>query len=319
MEKSDFDRLLERYLKGEVTEQERIKLEAWLDVVKNNVPDGLELDRDTEDKLFQKITSHLDNTQEIIALVPKQRGIRHWIVRMAATLLIIAAASYVVLYLREQGERVLGFVGDTRVEKLILSDGSLVWLRGDSKLVYHEMQQEGIRYSELEGEALFEIAKDATRPFILQCGDVRLQVLGTSFSVKTGTNQLELKVLTGKVNLSSRKNNVAINVNPCEEVIYHNGEVERRTLARQAIDAAVAYTEYNMQFSNAPMLKVFQRIEEKFDVKIHIHDRSLGRCRITADLTDHSLESTLQMIKEVLAINYYRSDDVIVVSGSGCN
>lgn len=319
MEKSDFDRLLERYLKGEVTEDERIKLEAWLDTVKTNVPGGLDLDRETEDKLFQKITSGLDNTDEIIALVPTRKlGVGQWILRIAATVLVIALATYSILQLREADGDVAQVVAANKVEKRILSDGSLVWVRGDSKLVFYEKPTEGIRYSELDGQALFEVAKDPTRPFIVQCGDARLKVLGTSFSVKARAGELELKVLTGKVNLSSQRENLTIDVEPNEQVIYRNGTIEKSTLSSEAIDALVAQTEYNMEFSNVPMSQVFRKIEDKFDVRIRLDNASIGRCRINADLTDHSLESTLQMITEVLAVTYSRHGNTITVRGKGC-
>lgn len=318
MEKSDFDRLLERYLKGEVTEQERIKLEAWLDVVKTNVPEGLELDPATEDTLFQKITSNRDNTDEIIALVPKPKPrIGQWVLRAAATVALIAVSTYAVLQFRND-ESSIGLVANNAVEKRILSDGSIVWLRGNSKLLFYEKPREGVRYSELEGEALFEIAKDVSRPFILQCGDVRLKVLGTSFSVKMTAAELQLKVLTGKVNLSSKKSDLTIDVEPNEEVIYRNGDIEKRTLPEEAIKAITAHTEYNMEFSNVPLSLVFRRIEDKFEVKIRVANSSIGRCRITADLTDHSLESTLQMIAEVLQVSYTQDGNVIIVSGIGC-
>jgi ferric-dicitrate binding protein FerR (iron transport regulator) len=207
----------------------------------------------------------------------------------------------------------------TGVEKVILNDGSLVWLRGESKLVYYEKPDEGIRYSELQGEALFEVAKDAARPFIIQCGEVRLKVLGTSFSVKTGINELELKVLTGKVNLSSEVNKVTVDVEPNEQVTYRsNGEIEKLSLAKEAVAAITENTGYNMQFSNISMAEVFKGIEGKFDVKVNLVNPRIGNCHITADFTDHSLESTLQMITEVLDVNYSREGDLITVNGNGC-
>lgn len=53
MKKSDFDRLLECYLKGEVTVEERVKMEAWLDEAKTK--SRLELTQDTEDRMYRRI------------------------------------------------------------------------------------------------------------------------------------------------------------------------------------------------------------------------------------------------------------------------
>lgn len=319
MEKSDFDGLLERYLKGEVTERERSKLEAWLDAVKTNVPDGLELDPDTEDALFKKITSSQDNAAEIVALVPKREpSIPRWASRVAAAILIVVTASYAIQQLRTEKEDTEVFGANNGVEKRILSDGTLVWLRGDSRLVFRDSNLEANRYGELRGEALFEVAKNASRPFILRCHDVVLQVLGTSFSVKTSTEGVELRVLTGKVNLSSPKNQLTIDVQPMEKVVYRNGEITKVALTRDAIESVVANTEYKMEFAGAPMSLVLRKIEKKFDVTIRTSEKSLDRCLITADLTDQSLGSTLQMIEEVLPITYSREGNLIIISGAGC-
>lgn len=320
MEKSDFDRLLERYLNDDVTEQERIKIEAWLEVSKTNATDSLELSKEAEDRLFRMITGNLDNIDELATPAPRAKpaDVSRWALRIAASLLVLAAVAYGVRYVQHETletERVA--VGD-RVDKLILADGSLVWLRGDSKLVYYEKPDEGIRYSELQGEALFEVTKDPTRPFIIQCGDVRLKVLGTSFSVKTGADQLELKVLTGKVNLSNEKSDLTVDVAPNEQVIYHGGVIEKQTLTKDVVAAVIENTEYDMAFSNVPMDEVFRKIEKKFDVKVRFANPAIGSCRITADLTDQSLESTLQMVTEVLGVEYSRDGRDVTFTGDGC-
>jgi hypothetical protein len=53
MEKSEFDRLLERYLNDDVTEQERKKVEAWLDISKTKGTGGFELSKEAEEAISQ--------------------------------------------------------------------------------------------------------------------------------------------------------------------------------------------------------------------------------------------------------------------------
>ena len=320
MEKSEFDRLLERYLNDNVTEQERLKIEAWLNVAKTKRADDQELDKEAEDRLFRKITGNLDKLDELVTLEPpsrKRADITQWTLRLAAALLVLAIVIYGVRYVQYEYQQTEHVAVGSQVDKLILSDGSLVWLRGDSKLVYYE--KPGIRYSELVGEALFEVAKDPDHPFIIQCGDVRLKVLGTSFSVKAGADEVELKVLTGRVNLSAEKAELTVDVAPNEQVIYHGGAIERHTLTKDVVEAVTENTEYNMEFSNVPMEEVFRKIERKFNVRVRFANPGIGRCRITADLTDQSLESTLQMVTEVLGVTYSRRGGEVIFAGSGCN
>jgi len=64
MEKSKFDRLLERYLTDDVSEQERIKIDAWLDMMKTGGMTDLALTREDEDTLFVKIW-HIDQCSKL--------------------------------------------------------------------------------------------------------------------------------------------------------------------------------------------------------------------------------------------------------------
>src|SRR6266850_5329921 len=170
MQKSEFDKLLQRYLAGEVSEQERIKIESWLEVMKTEDTSDLELSKEDEEKLFQKITANVDNVDEILEIGGEHKKGRGWLIRMAAGLLIVSLVSYAIGYVAGWRPGSLQAVSKAGVEKIILNDGSLAWLRGESRLVYYEKPAEGIRYAELNGEALFEVAKDARHPFVIRCG-----------------------------------------------------------------------------------------------------------------------------------------------------
>jgi ferric-dicitrate binding protein FerR (iron transport regulator) len=320
MERSDFSRLMERYLKDEVSEQERIKIEAWLEVRKTDGGD-LEFSREDQENLFRKITSNMNNLDEIIALRPeieKKTSSHRWLLGIAASLLVVSLVSLVLWTVFKQNNNKLEAVSKEGVEKVILNDGTLVWLRGKSKLSYYE-KSNGFRYGKLEGEALFEVAKDAAHPFVLRCADIEIKVLGTSFNVKTANTLLELKVLTGKVHVLSEKNKQSIDVEPNEQVIYNgDGEIKKSSIDKEALPALTANTEYRMSFRNTSMRDVLKKFEDKFNVSIQRTNEEIGNCRITADFTDHSLESSLQMISETLSIAYSKEGNTITLTGNGC-
>src|SRR5690606_23358837 len=139
MNKSDFDRLLERYLNDEVTEEERMKIEAWLDVAKTKVADDPELSKEAEDRLFRKITGNLDNVEELVALTrPEKRvDISQWVLRIAAGLLIKSAVAYGDMYMPHKSIDVSREDEVAQVDKMILANGLLVRLWGGCKLVYY--------------------------------------------------------------------------------------------------------------------------------------------------------------------------------------
>lgn len=320
MEKSDFDLLMERYVTGKVSEQERVKIEAWLDAMGAEDNTDLELSKEEEDRIFRKLTSSITTVEDVVALKPKRKTRPdQWMIRIAASLVIVSLVSYAVWYFTTSGKYQLEVVARNGVEKIILNDGSLVWLRGESKVLYYEKPDEGARYTTFQGEALFEVAKDASHPFIVQCGEVKVSVLGTSFNIKTGVDQVELTVLTGKVNLSSAANTEGVDVLPQEKIIYKsNGEFEKLSTNPQEITSLTVNTDYNMQFTNTGMDEVVNRLESKFNVSVKLSDKRIRNCKITMDFTDQSLEKSLQLISEVLDVTYSIQDKTVILTGKGC-
>jgi transmembrane sensor len=322
MQTSKFDKLLERYLKGTVSEQERVKLEAWLDVMKAERNTNLELTQEEEDKLFEKITANINNLEEIKSFRPealKQTWTQRnkWILQIAASIVFLVTLFAGVKYFSQHKSTPDQLT--TNPEKLILNDGSLVWLRGASKFAYYEKGTEAQRIAELNGEALFEVSKDPSRPFIINCGDLTLTVLGTSFYLRSTPDTMELNVLTGKVNLSSLRHNIDINIEPLQKIVFHNGQISQRSTDQLEIQALTNNTEYDMKFANTSLEVIAERIGKKFNVQIAFGSTQIKTCRLTADLTDNGLDHTLQMIAEVLDVTYTKNGKTITINGTGCH
>ena len=321
MKKSNLDLLMHRYITNQVSELERIKIEAWLNVMKAERATELELSTEDEERVFQKMTNNLDNVEDVIALFPRQPRIKlffanQW-VQIAASVLVVLSVSFVIWNVMDasQGSEVIASGGK---EKIILNDGTLVWLQEGSKVSYYQ-NEGGIRHVEFTGEALFEVAKIPNSSFTIACGNITVKVLGTSFNLKTDPESIALKVLTGKVYLSSTEDTTGVNVTPNEQVIYTTkGEVERMSLDAAELPAITAHTEYNMEFSNTTMDRVIERIEKKFNVKVDVANENINRCRITSDFTDNSLESTLSMLTDLLDVTYRIDGKKVELSGKGC-
>lgn len=320
MEESHLDRLLQRYVRGDVSAAERAKIEAWLDAL-GDEGDDPELTREEEDRIFHKLTSHLTGVEEVIAQerTDAQKSVT-WILRIAASLLIVGTLAYMGWYLAAPTDGSVEIVSTNGIDKVILNDGSLVWLRTGSQVLYYEKADEAVRYASFKGEALFEVSKDPDRPFIVECGDTRIKVLGTSFNVRADDEVVEVTVLTGKVNLSNSENTDGVDLLPQERAVCRrNGSFEKITASPGEIAALTLNTDYDMQFVNTRMEAVFERLENKFNTTIEARNAMIADCRITIDLTDQTLEHSLRLISEVLNIEYEIGKAKVVISGNGCN
>ena len=81
---------------------------------------------------------------------------------------------------------------------LVLEDGTEVWMNADSKMVYPARFVGNSREVKVEGEVYLEVAKDASRPFRVEAGGLKIEVLGTSFNVNT-YEDVEVTLVSGAV------------------------------------------------------------------------------------------------------------------------
>lgn len=86
-------------------------------------------------------------------------------------------------------------------ERQVLADGSVVELRGDAALTI-DFRPELRRVVLARGEAHFQVAKDAARPFVVEANGVGVRAVGTAFSVQIGTGAVAVLVTEGRVAVS---------------------------------------------------------------------------------------------------------------------
>ena len=87
--------------------------------------------------------------------------------------------------------------------KVVLSEGTEVFLNSDSRLAYPTIFKGKERVVSLEGEAYFKVAKNAEHPFIVKSGNLQVRVLGTEFNVRSySPTDVRVTLITGKVAVS---------------------------------------------------------------------------------------------------------------------
>ena len=106
------------------------------------------------------------------------------------------------LIVREGQERYTSGIGEVR--RIALEDGSTLLLNTASEVTVRlTKQQRGIRL--VRGEALFEVAHDKSRPFIVQANDTAVRAVGTAFAVRLDAAQVDVTVTEGVVEVVDLK------------------------------------------------------------------------------------------------------------------
>src|SRR5690606_19095268 len=113
------------------------------------------------------------------ARVRSATGKRVRLAALAASLVLVASAVTLVWYQHFHGLQATG-IGEQR--SLKLSDGSIVEVNALTRLRIRYTERER-RIDLLEGQALFRVEKDSTRPFLVVSGDTQIRAVGTQFDV----------------------------------------------------------------------------------------------------------------------------------------
>lgn len=177
--------------------------------------------------------------------------------------------------------------------KVTLPDGSIATLSPAANIKYLSIFEAGKRDVILEGEALFEVVKDKTRPFTVYSGCLSTTALGTSFRVTTSAAAIRVKLLTGKVVVRGWKKDVYLL--PGQQMTY-NAYTNLAKVSGNSKQSEAA-TEQGLAFDNTPLIKVFSKLSQHYEIPIHYTTSELNELSFTGTiLPNDSLPVILQAI-----------------------
>jgi len=154
--------------------------------------------------------------------------------------------------------------------RLVLADGSLVWLNAASSLTYPTAFKGKERRVKITGEAYFEITKNAAMPFYVSQEGMQIKVLGTHFNVNTYQDENEVKVtlLEGAVDISSKDKNMLLK--PGQQAKLFD---EKINIIRQVdIDEVMAWKNDQFYFTGTDIKTIMRQIEKYYDVDVEYRE-----------------------------------------------
>lgn len=310
MTESEFTRLIELYQQGKLPQDQRDLIDQWLEMhseYENSIIISNERKAELEAELMARIEK-----------AGKQRKLVAVWLKAAAAVMLLAAATYTLVVV--SANEIIEVRTASVPQKIILPDGTLVWLKAESTLSYPEEFDGETRNVSFSGEALFEVTKNPEHPFTIQYNQYTATVLGTSFNLSTkSVTHLQLAVLTGKVRLTSADDTEGVTVTPNRSVIYNGRElIADMSIHENERTNLVEDTQYDMEFRDAHMRDIFKKLENKFDVTVDPENESLNNCFMTGDFTDQSLNETLDALSRTLGFEYEVRDKVVKIKGEGC-
>lgn len=152
--------------------------------------------------------------------------------------------------------------------QLTLADGTKVWLNASSKLTYPNIFGGEKRKVELEGEAYFEVAEDSEKPFVVDTGSERVEVLGTQFNVSAYKDELisSVSLLEGSVKVILPNNFEKI-ILPGQQSLTQGNKMEVRQVNT---DEVIAWKNGEFMFNNENLESVMRKLSRWYDLEIEV-------------------------------------------------
>ena len=337
---------------GDVDAAGQEQLDAWFRESPNHIRAFLELSSIWEDGA----DSDLDrgkSTDSLIAIarastnvVPleKMQPVLHQITQQAAlgpksrfaqrarkrilSLRSLAAASALFALLTVGFGVVRGYLNPTystsigEERSIRLSDGSSIVLNSRTRV--------RVRFSEherdvdlLEGQTLFHVAKDPTRPFIVRSDSARVRAVGTEFDVYRRESGTTVTVVEGQVAVIPVEPRIAGRrtqsgtleaFDPAAAIVLVAGEQVTVTASRppQAVHAdvaaATAWTQQQLVFDSTPLIDVVKEFNRYNDRQLIVSDSSLEDFHVTGVFSSADPASLLRFLRAQRGVNIEETD-----------
>ncbi len=344
------DFIRDEYFKSWVVNPDEDSDFFWESFIKNNPDRATELLRAR--RIVQSIAFHKINEMDLserergemwnliladkphpgknIAFLPRKRSV-FWFsiqpyVRVAAILLVAYMISVIWLELTPQ-KPIVGveplkiLVKRTdKGEKLStkLPDGSLVILNADSRIEFPERFSDSTRRITLEGQAFFDIQKDRLHPFVIEAGDFKTVVLGTSFVIRENKQKqsFDVAVVSGRVAVSekSKKNHEkTVYVNP-KQMASFNPENDSFTTTSYDYAELISWKDGVLYFKNANFNEVLRKLESWYGVTFIVNAAIDRRKDFTGQFKNENLKAVLEGLSFSFHFNFDIKDNRVTIN-----
>lgn len=282
--------------------------------------------------------AEIERTADAVTEIKPRNRTRKLFYRMsgAAAVIILASVSWIFMHngsspskknstiqtqtlVAEKGSRT----------RTILPDGSSVWLNADSHVTYSENLSANTREVKLDGEAYFDVVKDAKRPFIVHVADYDIRVLGTVFNVKSYPDDktIETTLIRGLVQVTKhdKKKQKPIYLHPNEKLIVEkfaankelplpniqSANVEKNYTIKpldsslkepERIETAWVYN--RLEFNGDNFEELAGKLERWYNVTIIFDDTAVKNLHLHGSFENETIEQALAALKIATPFTY---------------
>jgi len=199
------------------------------------------------------------------------------------------------------------YIPDKKVFKIYLSDGSVMWLNGNSSTIYPVRFKKDIREITLSGEAYFEVKTDQMRPFEVKTGNMFTSVLGTSFNISNYEydSVIYTTLIEGKVKVYyENQPEISEILNPEEQVLFLKHELgfeKKKVTTREFI----AWKDGYFYFHDQTLQSIMNTLADWYTLDIVFTNDDLKKIRFSGEFKKYEdFKEVFKLIEKTYEFSY---------------
>jgi transmembrane sensor len=338
MNNDDIKFLLVKYITNQASEAEAKEVKHWIGLHPENELYFVELYEAWQNLLYTKPET-IDTEkayQQFLAktITPQKQPVSMWrFAKVAAVVCFFLLSALWLIYHRsgtvQKGNQVVAQNG--AVKKIILSDGTTIWLNAGSTIKYDAGFGKTNRSIYLEGEAFFDIGHNNSKhlPFLVNTKKYTIRDIGTKFNLKAYPNDpfFETTVVKGEVAVESNADNGTheanrIYVKPSQvlKIFYRPEKADSKELISMSntynevqvsqvdsakIDVYDGWKDDLLVFDGNTLGDIAHVLERRYNVTINIDSQELKDIRYSGCFKNvPDIDKVLHLIKQNTPISY---------------
>lgn len=193
---------------------------------------------------------------------------------------------------------------------IMLPDGSNVWLNARTTIRYPFSFRQGKREVTLDGQAYFDVVKDAKKPFIVQTHQAMVEVFGTQFDVEaySDRDEFETTLMSGSVRIVSAANPLdRLTLAPDSKAYIEGGK-----LKSTKVDDYNPYRwkEGLICFRSETFLRIMKDFEKYYGITIQVENREVLKYFYTGKFRQSDgVDYALRVLQKDIRFSYRRDDE----------
>lgn len=300
---------IQKYIAGNATKEEKDAVVNWLSESEENEREFLALHRLNDIAIWDSnVVKNTENVEK--PMKPKNKAFFYLRAVAAAIILIVVTTLYVKYTAKIEPQMQTLFVPSGQRAELMLADGTKVWLNAGTTFTFPTHFGDQHREVTLDGEAYFDVKKDADRMFTVKTVDHDVNVFGTEFNVfaySRSQETFEVSLVKGSVEVTSDKKHERIRLEPNTKAFYNQGILMKGDISD--FDNLL-WREGIIFFENESVKDLVNKLELYYDIEIEIQNQALLNRRYSGKFrVKDGIEHIFKVLKLQNNFIYEKIDD----------